>query len=400
MYQPSTAGYGERPSASASNLGTPDAKGLYNSRSTLLDGASPMGRASFADTSNVSTPDLSSAFIQPREYFTGPSNSSSAGRPPGQHHRHASSGVGLPGPTSAVRRGPSDQHSPMLTGLSFSDAIGAPDGVSFRPGQYVNHVANTIHGVSVPQAPQRTPRPQVGVARSNSRTLRGPPPARSNSKRKSRYSQMPRVESVGAGLARQSRFMDEAEGSWDGQSTGINHGSRDHQYMAQFGSRSSVYASERGRSAYGAGRMSVYGAGLAETEAMQRAQAEGFGSGTPVAGPTIMHGGLPGSSGSLFDPLGAQPSLSEAAEQPNGAQRRPTGVPQLSQPLQAQCAQQAPQCVPHPPSHSQLPRGTASSLASNVRAAYGPGPFPPPMAASRQPQLAGVLSESGSRQLL
>ncbi|CAO1632204.1 unnamed protein product [Parajaminaea phylloscopi] len=405
MYQPSAATYGDKTSPAASAPGTPDPKGMYNSRSTLLDGASPMGRASMADTSSVSTPDVSSATLQPRDYFAGPSNSSPAGRPSGQHHRHTSSGVGLPGPSSAVRRGPSGQHPPMAAGPSFSDAFNAPDGGSFRPGQYINQAAQAVQGMSTPQPGQRTPRPNVGVARSNSKTLRGPPPARSNSKRKSRYSQMPRVESVGAGLARESRYVDDAE--WEGHEHGGDHHARRPRHsMAQSVSRRSIFAGDRTRSVYGAGRMSVYGAGHGEADAVQRAQEEGFGSGTPVVGAGFQATG-PGRPSGELDPLGAQPLRAGSQNSASGTRARsPMAQPAFASQPHSQYQPRGPS--PSAASQHRSPPLMAAAGAARVspmgdagRAAYAAssGPFAP-HSANRQPQLAGIPSGSGARQLL
>lgn len=359
-----------------------------------------MGRTSLADVSNVSTPDVSTASILPRDrdYFAvaGPSNTSPAGRLPGQHHRHASSGVGLPGPTSAVRRGASGQHPPTLqsasVGPSFSESIHAPDGGSFRPGQYINCATPNMNGMSTPQVGNRTPRAGVGVERSNSKVLRGPPPARSNSKRKSRYSQMPRVESVGAGLARESRFIDDGQGWEDGQYAEPSHYSRPNRSsMAPSSSRRSVFAGgERSRSVYGAGRMSIYGAGVTEEDVVRAAQAEGFGSGTPVVAPTIPvfnSGTHPD-----FDPLGARPAPGGRFMAGPSSQQ---AAPQMRGPVRS------PQPRLAGPSRPYGDHTTNSRAPYMNPAAAVPGPFGSQSIPHRQPQLAGgPASSAGGRQLL
>lgn len=396
-----------------------DARRPYSSRQSLLGGASPMARVpsnpdgSFTiDYGNGSTPDLHSVSSR-HQYFDAPN----AGRgPSAAHHRHASSGVGLPGPATAFRRGPGGQHPPLspAPGPSFSDALPSPDGGGFRPGQIFQHPAGSYSSAA---GPSRSTKP-VGVERSNSKVLRGPPPARNNSKRRSRYSRSPRVESLGPGQIRASKYMDDA--NWEDEGPEVtNYSRRKSRYSMAGGGQSR-------RSQYGGGggggggaqmipssstRQSIYG--QESEDIMRRAAAEGFGSLSPDAGPVVSRG----QQQQGMDPLGAQRrSPAGPGSSMDGGQRRPMQQ-QQPYPKQQRPPQQQQRYPPggggggggyaKPPNGSGGPgvgvgagggyRGPRpGEYAPNGGAAgYAGGGYGGQMAPSRQPQPVG-----GSRQLV
>lgn len=191
LYQPSAAGYGTR----LTGLRPPEAN-LQGQRSSLLAGASPMGRGGMSsdmrDTS-MDTPVSSGSGGQ--DYF---------GKI-GGHSRGQSTGINLPGATAASSRRGGSAHPPVA-----GSSVG-PDGSGFKPGQVFNYNAlgsspsgyasrpNNLNPPRMVGGPRGTGPPNVGL---------GPPPA-SDARRRSRYTRADsrRIDSVGPGVIRKSMFL-------------------------------------------------------------------------------------------------------------------------------------------------------------------------------------------------
>lgn len=168
--------------------------------------------------------------------------------------------------------------------------------------------------------------PSIGVARSNSRVQRGPPPARANSRRQSRYSGKPaRVVSIGPGVDRQSRYFDENDFNLEDMGAPTNFSRRNSKRMSRAGgggSRVSRYGLPNSGSSSGLTKSpSIYGAKKLEGEILKKAQQEGWGAGSNENLRGIIangagarpNGGSPSNQyrpapSSSRDPLGAGPS--------------------------------------------------------------------------------------------
>jgi hypothetical protein len=448
MYQPSSAA-----SPSSKSAG-PDPK-MYGSKANLLSGAGPIaGRGD--ESMGPDSPDVS---------FDGPSFGN-AGSMPGQHRRTTSSSVGLPGPAAAARRGgPSNNASPSHPPLGSSQRGYGPDGSplkgfsnspskSFGPGQIFGQQNGGPPAPGGPRLPRNQSRqggqspygqysqgpPPSTVGRSNSRVIRGPPPARANSNRRSRYySGSPaRVESLGSGEVRQSRYFDENDLKYEDGGT-PNYSRRISRSAGGSASRRSQYGGSGFSNGAGLTKSpSIYGAKKLEGEALRKAQQEGWGAGSNENLHSIIANGngkadanspnqYRSSPASRADPLGA-------ASQQGGSQYGRVG--NAVQPLQQQGQQQArprPQQQQQPQPYQQRPpaqsNGSYSSQTQQRYPAaggapagtYAPGPFavrptqggaPAPQKGpmngpspggngggypTRQPQMAGG---AGGRQLL
>ncbi|CAO1623999.1 unnamed protein product [Sympodiomycopsis kandeliae] len=384
LYQPSAAGYGadrasRPPQGSVTLQPNQDPKKMYGSKTNLLASAGPMGKGSMDSPSmDAGTPDLSLSMSRSREYFDTPTKSSVIGQP-GQHHRTTSSSVGLPGP-AASRRGPNASHShhPPVAGPStmtmdpFAGSSPAgPDGSGFRPGQVFNHSA---FGMAGPSHQLRNP-PSAPNGPRSSRVMhgQGPPPARSNSNRRSRYSRAPRIESLGPGQIRASRYFEEGadweQGGMDSPERPANNNRK-----SRYGDGGRGPASRR--SQYGGfdgvRSPSIYGLQAAEEEAIRRAQSEGFGAGSPSVENLHSAGGMaPMRDLRQHHPLGLSRTMSPP-EQPSNYRRG-------ASPLGAMAG--GPRYPAHPPgphSGGGIPGGG--------------------FAMRQQPQMAG--GPSGGRQLL
>ncbi|PWN47610.1 hypothetical protein IE53DRAFT_241233 [Violaceomyces palustris] len=235
MYQPSAAGYQASSLRNYPERDTPE-----HSSANLLDSASPMGMGGRYEDG-----DVSGSQDDDRSHQSHPS------KIPGTHSRGLSSGVNLPGPPAAVRRGAGGQH-PQLG--SYADEYDtsrpgqgpstAPDGSGFQPGQVFdyNAVGGPIAAMYARQGPPggggssstgggnvyppRSSSNGTGAGgphwhRNNKSISRGPPPA-TNGNRQSRYARnnanmvdpatrRSRIDSVGPGTYRKSMFMNDDE---------------------------------------------------------------------------------------------------------------------------------------------------------------------------------------------
>lgn len=361
---------------------------MYGSKTNLLASAGPMGQGSI-DSAEPGTPDLSLSMSRSREYFDTPSRSTVV-QQPGQHHRTTSSSVGLPGP-SASRRGPSAayQQQPPVAGPSTmtmdpfaSSAPSGPGGSGFRPGQVVNFGA---YGGSAAAGPSSRPRlrdpPAAPAGPRSSRVFnnQGPPPARADSKRRSKYSRAPRIESVGPGQIRASRYFEEGEWEQDGLVGGAplrkNSSNRKSRYGDhRMSSRRSQFGGnmDMGRSP------SIYGMQAAEEDALRRAYEDGFGAGSPsmenVAGNVAGH-----------PPPRSQPQMPQQqySNHPLGMSRGPPPPDMSSRPQQYTVGR-----GPSPLGGANGPRYPA----------HPQGPAHPGFAV-RQPQMVGG-GGAGGRQLV
>lgn len=400
LYRPSAAAYGAR---STSDAKTEDPKKTFGSKASLLDMAQPMGRA--ASPGIPDSPDVSMSV----GHFEMPLTQHAGRMAYQQHHqRSSSSSIGMPGPPAASRRaGAAGQQHPHLAG----GGSGAPDGSYYQPGQLYS--APQQHGpqagqvFAYPPGPSGPRGPQQGyggpgVARSNSKAMRGPPPARSNSARKSRYAKPARVESLGPGEIR--RYMDEA--GVDENVSIQDAGAPNYSRRSMTGRRGGFGTSAR-ISSYGGKHPrspSIYGA--AELTALKSAQAEGFGGGSDPRA-NRPKGPQPG----RVDPLGAaqqrQAGPGLGGPRPlNGQMRAGGGAPPPSRYGQAP----GPILQSRPPPAAQYqqrpPQGSGGAPGMGLRYPTGPQsqmqPRPQQQYAQqqqyRQPQLA--QGGGGMRQIL
>ncbi|KAN0065766.1 hypothetical protein ACQY0O_000896 [Thecaphora frezii] len=286
MFQPSAAGYGARKGGAPVPIDAPV--------TNLLDAASPMGMGGNS-VYEQSSPDVS--------MDAAPSHLRG-------HTRGKSSGVHLPGPPAAFRRGAQPQHPRLENGMppngtmagpGFSDyPSAAPDGSGFRPGSTVGYgQRNSIAPRGLSDVFH------IGHASQPSRSVnRGPPPALSRS-RSGRYAQgsnivrKSRIDSVGPGTYRKSMFLPEngMDGAQrqPGQGEGVSAGGlRRVDSIGKGQSRKSSYGM-RGPSVYG---MNLGPGSLAPLD-IRKAREDGWGSGQRSPGLSTPGASTPSNMGPL-----------------------------------------------------------------------------------------------------